>query len=221
MKIASHRIVAGALILSMSLVGTGFPLPNPAVGKAVEAGKSAPSKEVSKANTWLAGKLLVTGAATINGKKALSGSTVFSENRIAVANTAGNQALLNLGQLGRIDMGPGTELVLRLANGLISGELLAGEAVIKNNAGVKVALRTAAGLVTADGRTATITVANAESGGIKNGSKDEREGTGATAGSVVNGMNTGTMVALGAIAGGAGAALGFGLAGRKSCRVRR
>ena len=120
MKIASHRIVAAALVLTMSIAGTGLPLPAAAAGKVGEA-----SKEVRKADTLLAGKLMVAGAATINGKKALSGTTIFSENRIAVANTAGNQALINLGQLGRIDLAPGTELVLRLANGLIGGELLA------------------------------------------------------------------------------------------------
>lgn len=157
MKIPSHRIVAGALVFTAAIAWAGLFWPVAAAGEANPAKRTVRNRPLP-----LAGKLLVTGTATINGKKALSGSTIFSENRITVAKTTGNVATITLGGLGRLDLQPGTELVLRFADGIIGGELLAGEAVIHNNAGVKVALQTPAGFVTADGKTATATVANTQ-----------------------------------------------------------
>lgn len=154
---ASPRIVAGALVLTVSIAGTGLQLATYA------AGKIANSIKIARTNdTPLMGKLLVVGAATINGKKALSGSTIFNHNRIAVANTAGNFATIVLDKLGRVDLTPGTELILRFANGLISGELLAGEAVIKNHVGVKVALQTPVGLVAVSGQDPVATVVSTQ-----------------------------------------------------------
>jgi hypothetical protein len=140
----SSRLAAGALVLTLTVAGTGLRLAA-AVGLPGETATETRSTALP-----LAGKLVVAGRATINGKKALSGSTIFSENRIAVANTVGNAATITLGRLGRVDMQPGTELVLRFADGFIGGELLAGHAVIRNLAGVKVALKTPAGVVTED-----------------------------------------------------------------------
>ena len=179
MKKASHRSVAVALVLTLCLVGTGFFLSVSAAGETVKT-----RKEARNFHLPLVGKLLVTGAATINSKKALSGTTIFSENRIAVAKTAGNVATITLGRLGRLDLQPGTELVLRFADDLISGELLAGEAVIKSNLGVKVALHTPAGLAAADGREAAAIVASVTHGPEKLGTKTNSVAAHAGAGTV-------------------------------------
>lgn len=170
------RIVATALVLTMSVVATGFTIRVAAAGNVPKAGKA-----VRKADTLLVGKMLVVGAATINGKKALSGSTIFSENRIAVASATGNAALINLGKLGRLDLAPGTELVLRFDDGLIAGELLAGEAVIRNNAGVKVAVKTPLGLAEADGREAATTVTSTNPNSAKLKTKASEAGTSTSA----------------------------------------
>lgn len=157
MKIPSHRIVAGALVFTAAIAWAGLFWPVAAAGEANPAKRTVRNRPLP-----LAGKLLVTGTATINGKKALSGSTIFSENRITVAKTTGNVATITLGGLGRLDLQPGTELVLRFADGIIGGELLSGEAVIRNNAGVKVALQTPLGLVAADGQDPAATVASTQ-----------------------------------------------------------
>lgn len=152
----SPRIAAGALVLTLTVAGTGLRL------AAASGLLGETAAETRAAALPLAGKLVVAGAATINGKKALSGTTIFSENRIAVAAAFGNVATITLDGLGRVDLQPGTELVLRFAEGFIGGKLLAGQAVIHNLAGVKVALQTPTGLATADGQEAIATVASTQ-----------------------------------------------------------
>jgi hypothetical protein len=152
----SPRLAAGVLVLTLTAAGTGLRL-TAATGL---LGKATP--ETRSAALPLAGKLMVAGAATINGKKALPGTTIFSENRIAVAATVGNVATITLDRLGRVDLQPGTELVLRFAAGFIGGELLAGHAVVRNLAGVKVELHTPTGLATTDGQDPVATVASTQ-----------------------------------------------------------
>jgi hypothetical protein len=59
--------------------------------------------------------------------------------------------------LGRIELTSGSKLMLRFSDGLISGDLLAGKAVVSSPVGVKVAVNTPDGVSTADGAEAAVT----------------------------------------------------------------
>ena len=108
-------------------------------------------------NNQQVGQLIVTGSVTVNDKRAITGTSVFTESRIAVACAKGNSALVNLGRLGRIELTAGSKLVLRFTDGLISGDLLEGKAVVSTPAGVKVALNTPDGVSSVDGADAAVT----------------------------------------------------------------
>jgi hypothetical protein len=91
-------------------------------------------------NSQLNGQLIANGSVTVNGNKAITGTTVFTDSRIVVDSAKGNSAIVNLGKLGRIELVAGSKLLLRFSDGLISGELEEGNAVVKAPAGVKVAI---------------------------------------------------------------------------------
>lgn len=148
------RVASVVLVLTLCISGSI------ARWVAAATGESEAKPAPSLTGAPIFGKLMVTGPATINGKKALPGSTIFSENRIAVANTVGNGGRISLGRLGNVDVKPGTELVLRFSDKFIGGELLVGEAIIRSNAGVKVALLTPKGWAAADGLAAAATLAS-------------------------------------------------------------
>jgi hypothetical protein len=101
--------------------------------------------------------MIVTGSVTVNDKRAVTGTTVFTESRIAVACAKGSSALINLGRLGRIELNAGSKLELRFTDGLIAGDLLEGKAVVSTPAGVKVAINTPDGVTSADGAEPTVT----------------------------------------------------------------
>lgn len=133
----ARRLIVLVLFVALSTLGT---LPLPAV--------LADTKD----NKALVGQLTVTGAVTVNDKKALSGTTVFNNSRLGVACASGNRAIVNLGRLGRLELNPGTQMMLRFADGLISGELMTGRVTVNAPAGVKVAISTPEGVSAADGK---------------------------------------------------------------------
>jgi len=108
-------------------------------------------------NSQQVGQLIVTGSVTVNDKRAITGTSVFTESRIAVACAKGSSALINLGNLGRIELGAGSKMVLRFTDGLIAGDLLEGKGVVNTPAGVKVAVNTPDGVSSADGADAAVT----------------------------------------------------------------
>jgi len=110
-----------------------------------------------KETTQQVGQLIVTGSVTVNDKRAITGTTVFTDSRIAVACAKGNSAIVNLGRLGRIELTSGSKLLLRFTDGLISGDLLEGKAMVSTPAGVKVAVNTPDGVSSADGVEAAVT----------------------------------------------------------------
>lgn len=152
-KTLSPKLVTGVLAIAVSVAGAGIHFAAGPLGKTSEA---------RKAHLPLTGKLMLAGAATINGQKALAGTTVLNESRIAIANTAGNAATIYLNKLGRLELQPGTELLLRFSDGFIGGELLTGQAFILNNAGVKVALNTPYGVAQTNGQDPAATVATTQ-----------------------------------------------------------
>src|SRR5262245_11948458 len=140
-----HRRVT-AIILSVTLSNLAVFNASPILAaKNLENAKStALTSKAGNVNTNVkntiqqVGQLIVTGTVTVNEKKAITGTTVFTDSRIAVACSKGSSAIVNLGKLGRIELTSGSKLMLRFSEGLISGDLLEGKAVVSTPAGVKV-----------------------------------------------------------------------------------
>jgi len=126
-------------------------------GSTLAAKNTKNSNAEMNGNTQQVGQLIVTGSVTVNDKRAITGTTVFTESRIAVACAKGSSALINLGRLGRIELMSGSKLVLRFTDGLIGGDLMEGKAVVNTPAGVKVAVNTPDGVSSADGADAAVT----------------------------------------------------------------
>src|SRR5262245_30086489 len=114
------------------------------------------AQSTSKSGTR-AGELTVAGSVILNGTQAISGATIFSDSKIKTARNSG--ATVNLGKLGRIQLGPESEMTLRFSEGNIGGNLTAGRAVVSTPAGVSIAVATATGIASADGKQpATLTI---------------------------------------------------------------
>jgi len=118
---------------------------------------SALAADNPKNDPQLVGQLIVSGSATINEKRAITGTSVFNNSRIGVACSKGSAAIVNLGRLGRIELSPGAKMILRFSEGLISGDLLEGKAVVSTPAGVKIAINRPDGVSSTDGKEATVT----------------------------------------------------------------
>ncbi len=112
----------------------------------------------------LTGQMIVSGSVTVNDRKAVTGTTVFTNSKIAVACAKGNSAIVNLGRLGRIELTPGSKIMLKFVDGVISGDLLEGKAVVSTPAGIKVSINTPDGVISAAGNEATVTPVNSQRG---------------------------------------------------------
>ena len=129
------RILILSLFLSSSLVfNTGSTL-------AAQNRGAAPANAQS-GNSQLTGQLIANGPVTVNGNKAITGTTVFNGSNVVVDCAKGNSAIVNLGKLGRIELVAGTKMTLRFSDGLISGNIQDGKAVISTPGGVKVEVNT-------------------------------------------------------------------------------
>jgi hypothetical protein len=98
----------------------------------------------------LSGQLIASGAVTVNGNKAITGTTVFTDSNIAVDCAKGNSAVIDLGRLGRVEMAAGTKMTLRFSDGLISGNIQDGKAVVSSPPDVKVDVKTPTETVTSN-----------------------------------------------------------------------
>ena len=119
---------------------------------------------IPKNDTQVVGQLNVVGSVTINDKKAVTGTTIFSNTRVGVACAGGNRAIVNLGKLGRIELTPGSQMVVKFSEGLISGELMTGKAVVNAPVGVKVAISTPDGVSASDGKEASVVAVSTQRG---------------------------------------------------------
>jgi len=120
------------------------------VGSTLAAQNRGAAANAQTGNSQLNGQLIANGPVTVNGNKAITGTTVFTGSNIAVDCANGNSAFVNLGRLGRIELVAGTKLTLRFSDGMISGDLQDGKAVISTPGGVKVAVNTPDGVVSTD-----------------------------------------------------------------------
>jgi len=108
-----------------------------------------------------AGEFASATQTTLNGTSAISGMTVFSNNRIRTDSQGA--AIINLGRLGRIEFGAETDMTLRFSAESIGGELHYGRLVISSRAGVTIAVNTAKGICTTDGREPSVLTIHAAS----------------------------------------------------------
>ena len=102
------------------------------------------------------GQLVVSGSVTVNDKKAINGTSIYNNSRLNVACAMGNRAIVNLGRLGRIEMAPGSQMMLKFSDGIIGGDLAMGKIVVHAPVGVKIAINTPEGISAADGKDASL-----------------------------------------------------------------
>ncbi len=143
------RFLILLLLLSASLVFN--------MGSTLAAKNRGAAANAQTGNSQLKGQLIATGPVTVNGNNAITGTTIFTDSNIAVDCAKGNSAIINLGYLGRIELVPGTKMTLRFRDGMISGDLQDGKAIISTPPGMKVAVNTPDGVVSADCAQACVT----------------------------------------------------------------
>src|SRR5262247_2679376 len=120
------------------------------IGSTLAAQNRSAAANGQTRNSQLNGQLIANGPVTVNGNKAITGTTIFTDSNIVVDCANGNSAIVNLGTLGRIELVAGTKLTLRFSDGMISGDLQDGKAIISTPGGVKVAVNTPDGVVSTD-----------------------------------------------------------------------
>jgi hypothetical protein len=113
----------------------------------------------------LAGDVSVRGSVMLNGVTASNGATVFADGRIRTGSNSG--ATINLGKLGQVELEADSELVLRLEQNLIGGNLRAGRATVTAPKGVSVNILTADGIATAEGKDASVLTVDISCGNIR------------------------------------------------------
>ena len=129
-----------------------------------------------------AGELTVTGQmptnekpyVMVNGDRAFSGRSFFSDGTIATTETT--SATINLGKAGRIDVGPASVLTLSFSGETISGTLTSGNVRVSNGEGVAVNINTPNDVITTEQNAASVfsvvvgpdsTNVTAESGAVR------------------------------------------------------
>ena len=109
-----------------------------------------------------AGELTVTGQmptnekpyVMVNGDRAFSGRSFFSDGTIATTETT--SATINLGKAGRIEVGPASVLTLSFSGETISGTLTSGTVRVSNGEGVAVKINTTNDVITNEQNAASV-----------------------------------------------------------------
>ncbi len=96
------------------------------------------------------GQLSFARLVSVNNNNASAGQTIFSGNWLKVAKQG--TAIINVGKMGRMEMGAGTDFVLRTSEDGIGGDFNSGCMTIIAPAGVSVALNTPNGKIITDGK---------------------------------------------------------------------
>lgn len=96
------------------------------------------------------GQLTFAKQVTINGNNASSGQTVFNGNKIRVGSLGA--AVINLGRLGRVELGANSEMSLRVSDGNIGGTLITGCLAITAPAGEGIEIETRGGKIRSAGK---------------------------------------------------------------------
>lgn len=102
----------------------------------------------------LAGSLSVRGSVTLNGVNVSNGATVFDGGQIRTGSNG--SAIISLGKMGQVELAADSEIVLKLENGIIGGNLRSGHTTVSAPAGVGVNVLTADGVAVAEGKESTV-----------------------------------------------------------------
>jgi len=140
-----------------------------------------------------AGELSITGSVMINGTAAISGATVFSDSKIKTSRNSA--ATVNLGKLGRVQLGPESEMTLQFVAGNVGGNLTSGRAVVNAPAGVTINVVTANGVANADGKQAVTLMIDVTCGNTRVAATNSAAKV--TSGSKVEVVAAGSEVAMG------------------------
>ena len=143
----SQRKLMQTMALTVALMTGSVMMPGSSALKVQAAGKAT-------------GRLLVSGPVSVNGLTAAPGISVVSQSRIRTG--ADGTAVVSLGRLGRIELGPGSQMILQLADKEIGGNLIAGSVLVSAAQGTAVALNVADATVTTDGQKASVVMASVE-----------------------------------------------------------
>ncbi|MGH9908699.1 MAG: hypothetical protein ACRD8U_24335, partial [Pyrinomonadaceae bacterium] len=111
-----------------------------------------------------AGELSVFGEVTVNGQKAISGGTLFSESVLVTAEKS--NAIVNISKLGRVELSPNSSMSLSFNEKSLTGLLDNGVARVSTLAGISVNLTTKGGAVIVDGSQATTFTVTAKDGNM-------------------------------------------------------
>lgn len=96
------------------------------------------------------GQLSFAREVTVNGGTATAGQTIFTGNRIKVGSRG--TAIINLGKLGRIELGADSDFIFRLSNNVIGGDLNYGCMIIISSEDAEVLVNVGNGKITSDGK---------------------------------------------------------------------
>ena len=95
-----------------------------------------------------AGEITVTGQVTVNGQPAVSNSTLLSG--AVIATSAGSNAVVSLGQMGRVEILADSNVTLNFSGNSIVAMLSAGETRVSTTAGTAATVTTKDTTVIAD-----------------------------------------------------------------------
>src|SRR5262245_24473964 len=74
------------------------------------------SGAVAKQGAKQTGQLVATGTVAVNDKRAITGTSIFTDSRIAVDCAKGTRAIVDLGKMGRVELIEGTKMTLRFTD---------------------------------------------------------------------------------------------------------
>ncbi|MEJ7615473.1 MAG: hypothetical protein WKF30_00540, partial [Pyrinomonadaceae bacterium] len=153
-----HRLTASCLVLAV-------------VSTYSMVGLAAPEQKLNKKAM---GELNASGQVLIDGSKAISGNTLFSDSTLETGENSG--AVVSLGKLGRVEYLPNSSSKLSFADAVVSGSLEEGSVRVSKPAGVSTTFTTNEGTVVAIADAAAVfslhvkdghTVVAAESGRVE------------------------------------------------------
>lgn len=102
---------------------------------------------------------------SVNGRAALAGATLLNNARLKTERDG--TALARIGQAGAINLDGESELALRLADGVVGGELMAGRVLATARAGARLEIQVLGAKVLTDGKQAGAIVVEVRGRGVR------------------------------------------------------
>ena len=117
----------------------------------------------AQGQTGPTGDLSVVGEVSVNGTNAISGATVFSDSTVTTAK--GSSAVVSLGKLGRVEVGPSTNMKLSFDDSSITVRMIStGRVRLSTSSGVNATVQTKDGKIVANKDQENVFTVNTECG---------------------------------------------------------